>query len=301
MTKDSLKKQLDALFNGDSFLCAESVVRVIAEVGGKESDDAIRMATGFCSGMARTCGQCGAVSGALMGMGLYAGRSEPGADYAPMYAITQEFLDKFKSEYPSINCYELIGCDFATPEGQAKYKDENKREECLDFVVFAADTAISILREHGYLPEEKDFIKSRLAPCGLMCGKCVAFKDGPVQLASSELKAQLGDNFGEYAKRFEGMNPVFKNYPGFADLLDFLASGSCTSCRDRGCLFKDCAVTKCVRDKGVDYCFQCEEFPCERHGFPDRLENIWRGNNEKMKESGIGAWFRLCKDKPRYP
>ena len=118
---------------------------------------------------------------------------------------------------------------------------------------------------------------------------------------SSGLKTQLGDNFAAYAKRFEGMNPVFAKYAAFAELLDFLASGSCTGCRDQGCLFQSCRVTECVREQGVDYCFQCNEFPCDRHGFPERLEAIWRRNNGKMQETGPTEWFRLCKDKPRYP
>jgi len=156
MSDETLRKQLDAVFNGDTFLCAESVVKTIAEAGGKASGDAIRMATGFCSGIARTGGQCGAISGALMGMGLYAGRSEAGTDYDAMYAITQEFLERFIEQCGGINCFELTGCDFSVPKGQAKYKEENKHEECLDHVTFAVETALSILRKQGYLTNATD-------------------------------------------------------------------------------------------------------------------------------------------------
>ena len=46
--------------------CAESVVLSIARSQGIESDLLPKLATGFCSGMARTCGTCGALSGAIL-------------------------------------------------------------------------------------------------------------------------------------------------------------------------------------------------------------------------------------------
>ena len=119
-------------------------------------------------------------------------------------------------------------------------------------------------------------------------------------MCSSDLE-ELGDNFAVYAKRFEGMNPVFKKYSAFREKLDLFAAGSCSGCREKGCLFKDCKVTACVREKGVDYCYQCDEFPCDRHGMPAGLAERWLANNEKMKEIGPDEWFNGCKDKPRYP
>ncbi|BCS88923.1 C-GCAxxG-C-C family (seleno)protein [Pseudodesulfovibrio sediminis] len=301
MEREYLQTRLDALFNGDNYLCAESVVQVIAEAGGRQSEDAIRMATGFCSGVARTCGQCGAVSGAIMGIGMFAGRSEPGGEIDHTYAMIQDFIEAFKDTYKKTNCFDLTECDFSTAEGQTKFKEENKRNDCLGYSLFAVETVLAILREHGYLPEYDDLITSQMAPCGLLCGKCGAYAGGPVQTLSAALQAELGDNFGEYAKRFEGMNPVFKQYAPFAELLDFFAHGSCSGCREKGCLFQACQVTECIRDKDADFCFQCEEFPCDHHGFPERLAVIWQKNNENMRDKGVNECFRFCKDKPRYP
>ena len=78
MMADKYMNQVAELFGGGQLYCAETVVKLIVEAGGRDSGDAVRMATGFCSGMARTYGQCGAVSGAVMGIGLFAGRAEAG-------------------------------------------------------------------------------------------------------------------------------------------------------------------------------------------------------------------------------
>ena len=298
---DILEKRVEELFSGDQFLCAETVLKLIAEAGGKDSKAVVGMATGFCSGLGRTCGPCGAVTGAVMGIGLYAGRQEPGADLDSVYAMVQEFRELFIEKYKSINCFDLIECDFATPEGQERYKRLDLHSKCVEMVVFAIKSSLSILREHGYLEESEDFIASRLAPCGLMCGKCVAYAGGPVQELSAAMKEQLGDSFGEYAQRFEPANSVFTHYPAFAELLDFFASGQCSGCRESGCLFKACAVPTCAREHGVTYCFECEKFPCKEHGMPDRLARIWRMNNERMQENGVEEYFKNENDKPRYP
>ena len=144
-------------------------------------------------------------------------------------------------------------------------------------------------------------IRDRIAPCGLDCGKCLAFADSEIQVHARALKELLGPNFSAYAERFAAMNPVFTGYPAFRDILDFLGQGTCQGCRGSGCLLASCVVHACVREKGVDFCFQCPQFPCETTGFPERLKAIWRRNNERMAEIGIEAYAAFLKDKPRYP
>jgi C_GCAxxG_C_C family probable redox protein len=161
---ESTMERVEALFGSGRLYCAETVLTLMAEAGGKDPKTVVPLATGFCSGMARTCGQCGAVSGAIMGIGLYAGRPEPGGDYDPAYVLTQDFLERFHAQYATINCFELIECDFTASEGQALFREGGKKQDCLHFVVFAVDTALGLLRENGYLPPLESFVKSRLAP-----------------------------------------------------------------------------------------------------------------------------------------
>lgn len=59
---------------------------------------------------------------------------------------------------------------------------------------------------------DSEFIKGRIAPCGLHCGKCFAFADGDISYHSNELKKSLG-NFEVYAQRFVEMlnEPVLQS------------------------------------------------------------------------------------------
>ena len=79
---------------------------------------------------------------------------------------------------------------------------------------------------------DSEFIKGRIAPCGLHCGKCFAFADGDISYHSNELKRSLG-NFDVYAQRFVAMldEPVFAKYPDFREFLDHLSVATCQGCR----------------------------------------------------------------------
>jgi hypothetical protein len=146
------------------------------------------------------------------------------------------------------------------------------------------------------------FLKSRLAPCGLHCGKCFAFVDGDIKNYSSKLKESLGE-FDNYASRFVSLidEPVFKNYPDFKALLNYFTSVSCKGCRKEKCkIFKDCKVRDCHEEKGVDFCFQCLDFPCNNTGFDQNLQKRSVEINLRMKEIGIEKYYEEIKDKPRY-
>jgi len=298
---DFVSKRVTEFFGSGRLYCAETVVAIMAEAGGRDSSDIVRMATGFCSGGARTDGQCGAVSGAIMGLGLYAGRRTVGEDYEPVYVLVQEFMERFDKQYESLSCTKLCGCNLASDAGRMQFKQKRVVETCIEIAVFAIETALGLLQEHGFLPDENESLKSRLAPCGLLCGKCLAYESGPIQLLSVGLAATLGDSFGVYAERFRHANPVFAQYPAFREMLDFFSRGSCTGCRGSGGLFRECAVSTCVVEHGVDYCYQCEYFPCGKHGMPEALAAVWKSRNEAMRELGPEEWCHQCQEQLRYP
>jgi hypothetical protein len=146
-------------------------------------------------------------------------------------------------------------------------------------------------------------IKASIAPCGLSCENCFAYADGDIRRYSLKLKKKLG-NFEAYARRFETLlgNPIFKKYPDFKEMLDYLASENCRGCRNEQCrLFKDCGVRGCHQEKQVDYCYQCREFPCGNTGFDGRLHKVWVAINEKIRSAGIEKYYEETKDRPRYP
>jgi hypothetical protein len=142
-------------------------------------------------------------------------------------------------------------------------------------------------------------ILRELAPCGLDCRKCFAHKDGSIGRTSEELERLLG-SFDNYAERFSASLPVFTNYPAFKELLTYFTQADCRGCREGDCRFPKCEVLACCQAKGIDFCAQCDEFPCEKTSFDADLKRRWIQMNSRMKEVGVEAYFAETRDSPRY-
>jgi C_GCAxxG_C_C family probable redox protein len=120
------------------------VLLALAEQQGIRSDVIPMIATGFCGGLARSGGLCGAVSGGVMGIGLALGRRTPEDSREAAYAAVQGLLGAFEARFGSLTCLGLTGCDLGTPEGQAKFHSEGRGEKCRGYVAEAARLAAAL-------------------------------------------------------------------------------------------------------------------------------------------------------------
>ena len=94
--------------------CAQVVVGEFDEKTGMDRETLRKMAACFGGGM--QCGEtCGAVTGALMVIGLVYGHSREGdqAQKDRMLEKVSEFKRLFGEKYPSCMCRELLGHDIS--------------------------------------------------------------------------------------------------------------------------------------------------------------------------------------------
>ena len=143
---------------------------------------------------------------------------------------------------------------------------------------------------------------NKLAPCGLSCERCFAYKGSDIKKNSRALRESLGQ-FDKYANRFSELlnEPIFHLYPYFKTHLDYFADTDCEGCRKSTCkLFKGCRVRECANARKVDFCFQCREFPCKQTGFDEDIEERWLRINKILKEIGPKAYYLRTKNIPRY-
>lgn len=93
---------------------------------GLDRDTALRVAGAFGGGMAGTGQTCGAVTGALMVIGLKYGQTQGEDKQAKekTYALAREFLERFKARNGALLCRELLGYDINTPEGMQAIRDK---------------------------------------------------------------------------------------------------------------------------------------------------------------------------------
>lgn len=129
--------------------CAQSVLGVFCADLGLDRETAMKLASGFGAGMARRQEVCGAVSGAVMVIGLKHGqaREDDKAAKETAYRLSRELMERFQVEFGSCLCRELLpGLDLATAAGHERYKAEGWSERvCRPCVRFAVHLLENIL------------------------------------------------------------------------------------------------------------------------------------------------------------
>jgi len=135
----SKAEKASELFN--NYNCAQSVIGAYAEDFKLNKDTALSIATGFGGGMGRLQETCGAVSGAIMALGLLSEFKEgDGRDKIDaVYANVRSFVEDFKKEKGTVKCRELLGCNLLTEEGHKFFVDNKLRENCRCYIKFACE------------------------------------------------------------------------------------------------------------------------------------------------------------------
>lgn len=136
------------------YFCAESVLLAVAEEAGIRSPLVPAIATGFCNGVARTWGTCGALNGAIMAVNLVYGRRRPGDPVADNYNAVRRLIEQFGRNCGATQCSELLGCDLDTAEGKRVYRDNRLKSQCREYVASATRIAAAIVHEKQALLDE---------------------------------------------------------------------------------------------------------------------------------------------------
>jgi len=120
----------------EGFRCSQAVLSVYAQRYDMDIDLARKISLGLAAGSGNG-GECGAVSGAYLAIGLKYGFSHPGDPQAlnKMFDQIQRFTDRFKTLHKEINCPQLIGLDIFSTRGHQKFVDDDlKNTRCVGFV-----------------------------------------------------------------------------------------------------------------------------------------------------------------------
>jgi C_GCAxxG_C_C family probable redox protein len=137
----------EAMFR-DGFNCAQSVLVWCGARYGLDRQTALRVAEAFGGGMGRMGLTCGAVTGALMVIGLKYAKltKEDTESRKKSVELAGRFRKAFEQRNGSISCRELLGSDIATPEGYKQAADSGKfRDLCPKLVRDAVEIVEDLL------------------------------------------------------------------------------------------------------------------------------------------------------------
>jgi len=132
----SKAKEADKQFE-KGYSCAPSVLSAYSEQFGLKKELALRIACGFGGGIGRTGRTCGAVTGAVMVIGLKHGQADVADEKSRQetHKLVKEFIDKFEALHGSVECRELIGYDLSKPdEFESARGSSDVERKCRGFV-----------------------------------------------------------------------------------------------------------------------------------------------------------------------
>ena len=147
MNQSKASERASDFFTGE-YHCAQSVLMAFAPQLGLDLQTAARIAAPFGAGIGRLGMMCGAVSGALMVIGLkYGHRSWLDFEAKERtYEIAREFLKRFEESHVSHTCRQLLGVDARNAEEWALAREEGLFEDrCTAVVRDAADIVGELL------------------------------------------------------------------------------------------------------------------------------------------------------------
>ena len=135
ITKEFLE-EVTTLF-GQGLHCSQIVFAYGAKKLGFDEKDARKISAPFGGGMFDG-ERCGSATGALMALGLEYGHSSA-EDKEKEAVLTEkriEFNKRFREEFGSLNCADILGANFGTPEGYNKIMDENLLRNCPRLIAY---------------------------------------------------------------------------------------------------------------------------------------------------------------------
>lgn len=119
--------------------CSQAIASTYGPVLGLERETAIKAVSAFGAGMCRLGATCGAVTGAMMVIGLTMDLQDPESKER-IFCLGKEFCQCFIKRNGSVNCTDLMGYDLSNPEELCIAKEKNIASTiCVKLVTDAAE------------------------------------------------------------------------------------------------------------------------------------------------------------------
>lgn len=131
--------------------CSQSLFVGFAEESGLDRDTAMRVASSFGGGMGRAGETCGAISGALMVIGMKFGNTDEKDNKAKakVYEEAGKFMKEFKGRNDNAACRDLLGFQFGSEDAPKDPKEVFKviQAKCPKYVQDATEILEDILKD----------------------------------------------------------------------------------------------------------------------------------------------------------
>ena len=137
-----------------------------------------------------------------------------------------------------------------------------------------------------------------IAYCGAYCGECANYTKAivnPAKELAGELRRSRCDKAAEALGKIKAFK-AFRHYDKFCELLKLMTKLECKDVCKRGGGSSQCKIKRCAIKKGLEGCWQCDEFQrcktlklLEKYGDTDKtyLKNLL-----KIRRQGTSAFIQ---------
>ena len=137
--EDLKNRAVELLLQG--YNCSQATLTICQELLDMRHDEVLKSAMGFGGGVGNQGDSCGAVCGGVMAISQKFGMAAPSPDKAELkeltYALTAEYVNKFRDVQGSAYCRDILGVDISDPEFRKTFWTDDKRRKCAEGPVMA--------------------------------------------------------------------------------------------------------------------------------------------------------------------
>ena len=130
--------------------CSQAIVATYCSALGLEEEIGVKVAAAFGGGMGHTGKTCGAITGAMMVIGLHCSKEgcSTAQAKARSYTLASELMKTFQTRHVYTNCKDLVGQDLSTDEGMRTAREDDLFGTlCAAFVYSAAKILEEMLKK----------------------------------------------------------------------------------------------------------------------------------------------------------
>ncbi len=152
---NNVQKTVDLLTNGLN--CSQAMLTVFGEPYGLTVEMASKLGRPLGGGMGHLAKTCGAVTAAVLILGLAKDHEEERKAREASFFSVQQLFRSFEARHGTTECKDLLGADMSSAEGMKKIQQENLvKNLCPAFVQDAAEILELLLASQLTEPRSKE-------------------------------------------------------------------------------------------------------------------------------------------------
>ena len=143
---NQVQRTVDLFASG--MTCSQAMLSVFGEAYGLDLELVARLGRPLGGGMGRSGRTCGAVTAAVLLLGLANDDPDEAEARKVCFQRVQQLFQRFESLHGTAECKELLGADWNTAEGLKRIQEENLvKNRCPAFVRDTASILEELLRD----------------------------------------------------------------------------------------------------------------------------------------------------------